>query len=149
MPTDWLARFREIEPTATMVDAGHGFWMVGSTHPGDQELAMEGTRLLATKQVSAVRKGRAAREIGFAFIALYTDSDIASGWAFKDFELRDWRWRDFDRFMEFINSRLEWRERERASNAASRARERLLMHREVYKYGLHRPVTVSMGPSLN
>lgn len=152
MPTDWLARFREVEPSAWMVDAGHGFWMVGALYPGDQALAKKGARLmraaLATpehqRRVSTIRKARAALEIGFAFIALYSDAEIASGWAFDDFELRDWRAKDPRRFMEFIDSRLDWRERQQASNAASKRRERLLMHREVYKYGLHRPHSVVM-----
>lgn len=149
MPTDWLARFREVEPTATMIDAGNGYWMVGSTQPGDPELARYGPKYAASRQPSVVRQGRAIRELGFAKIAVYSDSDLISGWAFEDFKVRNWRFSDRRRYLAHVNAQIDYHDDRHKSNEAQRRRERELMLREVWKYGLHRPISVGGPTNLN
>jgi hypothetical protein len=141
-PSDWLARFREIEPTAEMLWLGNGPWAVGKLKY-DRRLVEDGhDMIVAHKKTnpedvrpSVLRKARAVME-GFRLIQMYGEDELWQGTAFEDFRERDWRWRTLGD--EAFEANLDARERARAKVRPAEARERMLWHKELAKYLIRR-----------
>jgi hypothetical protein len=99
-PADVLARFRETDSTAALVYLGMGYWALGSVQPSTYR-AKTARRVLARFDELPVAMRRPGRylfarllESGFRPIQVYTEREIQSGTAIRDFRERDWHFRN-------------------------------------------------------
>ena len=99
-PGDVMARLRELDPTLDLVHLGAGHWLLGSVQPNEQRRHF--CLRILNRQYSMPASSRSAGRIlcyalyadGFRPIAMYAETEVQNGACVRDFELREYNYRN-------------------------------------------------------
>ncbi len=99
-PADVVARLREVDRTAALVYLGLGYWALGSVQPSTYRAKQARTILARFNELPAAARSPGKYlftrmlEEGFRPIRVYSEREVQSGEAERDFRERDWNYRN-------------------------------------------------------